>query len=166
MERLETRARKFDQTIFWRNVREYGASVIVAGVFALIAAHSKTRLEQVGNAIVSAGALWIIGFLWLMQRSKEAPLPESSGEAYKNALLSKYDRQILLLRTAWAWYVLPLSVGLVVSSLGNEHAPVMGYVLAGFMVVFGVAIGMVNWSAAKKVAAEKGELVRMMEGAE
>jgi hypothetical protein len=44
---------------------------------------------------------------------------ESSSEVYKEALLAMYDRQILLTRTAWAWYVLPCITGLVVASLAT-----------------------------------------------
>ncbi|MBK5295435.1 MAG: hypothetical protein JJE04_27630 [Acidobacteriia bacterium] len=166
MELVETRARRFERTIFWRNVREYVAAAIVAVVFALLASNVKTPLERVGYATVSAGALWVILFAWLMQRSRQAPLPESPGEAYKKALLAKYDRQILLTRTAWAWYVLPTTTGLVVASLGHDYAPAFGFVMAGFMLAVGVAIAILNWNAAKTLAAEKRELQRLLVGTE
>lgn len=102
-------------------------------------------------------------FMWSMQRSRPAPLPESSGEDYKKTLLARYDRQILLVRTAWAWYVLPLTTGLVVSSLGYDHAPEFGFVMAGIMLTFGIGIAILNWKAATKLVAEKRELQRLVE---
>lgn len=165
MELLQKRASRFERTIFWRNVCEYAAAAIVSVVFGLLAFIATSPLQQLGHAIVSAGALWIVVFLWSMQRSSSKPLPESSGEAYRNALLARYDRQILLLRTAGAWYVLPLTIGLVVSSLGNDHAPELGFVMAGIMVAFGIGITILNWKAATKLAAEKGEMQRLVEEA-
>jgi hypothetical protein len=164
MELVETRASTFERTIFRRNIREYVAAAIGAVVFALSAFNAATLLERVGYAMVSAGGLWVILFMWLMQRSGQAPLPESSGEVYGKALLVKYDRQILLTRTAWAWYVLPCITGLVVASLGHDHAPALGFMMAGFMVAVGVAIAILNWKAADALAAEKRDLQRLLEG--
>ena len=166
MKLVETRARKFDRTIFWRNIREYVAAAIGTVVFALFASNAATPLERVGYATVSVGGLWIVVFMWLMQRSGQAPLPESSGEVYKKALLVKYDRQILLTRTAWAWYVLPITAGLVVATLGHDHAPALGFVMASLMLAVGVAIAILNWQAAKALATEKRDLQRLLEGTE
>jgi hypothetical protein len=162
MELVESRARNFDRTILWRNVREYVAAAIGTVIFAFFAANAGNRLAQVGYALVAASGLWIILFLWLMQRTKRAPMPESSGEVYKKALLAKYDRQILLTRTAWAWYVLPGDTGLVIAALGYDHAPVLGYIMAGFFFICGVAVAIVNWQAANKIAGEKRDLERLM----
>jgi hypothetical protein len=165
MELVEMRARKFDQTIFWRNVREYVAAAIGVVVFALLASNASSHLERVGYAIGSAGGMWIIFFLWLMQRSGGVELQESSGELYEKALLVKYDRQILLTRTAWAWYVLPVTTGLVVQGLGYEHAPELGLAMACFFIAVGVVIAVVNWKAANALAAEKRDLQRLLQGA-
>jgi len=164
MEVVETRARRFERTIFWRNIREYVAAAVGAVVFTLWAFHVDTLLERVGYATVSAGGVWVILFMWLMQRSGQAPLPESSGEVYKEALLAMYDRQILLTRTAWAWYVLPCITGLVVASLGHDHAPMFGFMMASFLVAVGVAIALLNWKVSKTLAAEKRDLQRLLEG--
>jgi hypothetical protein len=162
MELVESRARNFDRSILWRNVREYVAAAIGTVIFAFFAANAGNRLEQVGYALVSASGLWTILFLWLMQRSRQAPVPESSGEIYTKALLAKYDRQILLTRTAWAWYVLPPITGLVIAALGYEHAPVLGYIMAAFFVISGVVLAGVNWHAANKIAIEKRDLVQLL----
>jgi hypothetical protein len=163
MELVESRARSFDRTILWRNIREYVAAAIGTVIFALFAANAGSRLEQAGYALVSASCLWIILFLWLMQRSRQTPIPESSGAFYTRALLAKYDRQILLTRTAWAWYVLPPITGLVIAALGYDHAPVLGYIMAGFFLVFGAVLAVVNWQAANKIAAEKRDLEQLLD---
>ena len=66
MELVETRASTFERTIFRRNIREYVAAAIGAVVFALSAFNAATFLERVGYAMVSAGGLWVILFMWLM----------------------------------------------------------------------------------------------------
>ncbi len=162
MELVERRKREFERIIYWRNVREYAACIIVAVTFAVFAWNARTPLQQIGHSIVSLSALWITGFLWLMQRSRQAPLPESSGKAYEEALLVKYERQILLTRTAWAWYVLPLTIGLLISSLGADHATVLGLAMTGFMLAAGAGIALLNWKASAKLAAEKRELEQLL----
>jgi hypothetical protein len=166
MRLVETRAKKFERKIFWRNAGEYIAGAMVTGMFALFAYHGTTTLERVGHSIVSASGLWIILFMWLMQKSGPEALPESPGEVYKKALLVKYDRQILLTRTAWAWYVLPPFTGVVIAIFGHSHSSAFSFALASFMVAFGVAVALLNRHAAKKIATEKHDLERLLEAAE
>ena len=89
-------------------------------------------------------------------------MQECSRELYEKALLVKYYRQILLTRTAGAWYVLPVTTGLVVQGLGYEHAPELGRAMASFFVAAGVVIAVVNWKAANTLAAEKEDLQRLL----
>lgn len=166
MAMVETRVRRFHRKIFWRNAREYAAAVMVAAVFALFAQHAETPVERVGHAIVSAGALWVLVFAWLMQRRGRAPLPESSTAAYKRELLMRYDRQILLTRNAWAWYVLPLASGLILASLGQNHAPGFKAVMVGLVAVVGVAVAILNRKAARAIEEEKRELEQLLEAGE
>ena len=161
MELVQERAKSFERTIFRRNIREYIAAAFVAVVFALMASIAKTAMERVGHIIVGAGAVWIMVFMWFMQRATQAPLPESSVEAYKEALLARYDRQILLTRTAWAWYVLPISTGLVTGALGHNIPLGARFTVAGFLLAVGAAIAIWNWKAATKLQAEKREMERM-----
>lgn len=163
---VEARARQFERRIFWRNAGEYVAAAVVAGIFAVLAHRSDAPLARLGHVIVSAGAVWILVFLWLMQRFRRAPSPESSTAAYKRALLAYYDRQVLLTRTAWAWYVLPLATGLVLASLGQGRSPAFGVLMAGVVLVVGVGIAILNWKAASKIEAEKRELERLLENGE
>ena len=164
MEMVEKQVIQLDRKVLRRNVREYAAAALVAVAFAAMASAADTLLAQIGNATVSAAGVWIILFLWWMHRSTPAPLPEASSDAYRNALLAKYDRQIFLTRTAWAWYVLPFTTGLVLASLGNDHNPKFGFVMAGFMAAVGVVIAMLNRRTAKMLAEEKHELERLLQG--
>lgn len=160
---VETRAKQFERRIFWRNAGEYLAAAVVAGLFALLAHRADAPLVRLGHLMLSAGAAWVLIFLWLMQRSRRMPSPESSTAAYKRALLAWYDRQILLTRNAWAWYVLPLGAGLVVSSLGQDHATGFKAVMAGLVVAVGVGVAILNRKAARNIEAEKHELERLLE---
>lgn len=165
MELVETRAKAFDRSIHNRNLREYLAASIMAVLFAFFAWNAPIPLLRIGFAIISVSCAWIVAFMWWMQRSGHAPLPESSGEVFKKELLAKYDRQILLTRTAWAWYVLPPTTGLVVVTLANDHSPrSFTFAMAAFMIIVGLAVAILNWRAASKLATEKRDLQRMLEG--
>jgi hypothetical protein len=166
MQQVEKRAKKMEGRVHARNIREYVAGALGAVVFGLLSWKGRGLAEQVGYGIVSASAVWVVFFLWWMQRSTEEALPEFSGEVYKRTVLDKYDRQILLTRTAWAWYVLPPITGLLVSSLGHDYASKFHLVMAGLLIAVGAGIAELNRRAAKALATEKRDLERLLEAAE
>ena len=167
MELVETRAKTFERIISQRNIVEYTVAVVMAVVCAFLASQGLPPLERAGYAFSSAACLWVILFMWLMQRPSQGLLLESPGEVYKKALLAKYDRQIVLTRTAWAWYVLPLATGQVIASVGDNHAAEpFGLVRAGVILSVGVVIAFVNWKASRMLTAEKQDLRQLLEETE
>jgi hypothetical protein len=167
MQLVEARAKSFERTIFWRNIREYAAAAVAGPLFLWLAYIGRDPIVRVGNFIVGASAIWILIFMWLMQRSRSGPPPESSGKDYQNRLLAIYDRQITLLKTAWLWYALPLTAGLALSTFGSARGSLSLRAGIGcLMVLFGIGLGVLNWNAAKRVAKEKEQLTSMLDSAE
>ena len=167
MQLVEARAKSFERTIFWRNIREYAAAAVAGPLFLWLAYIGRDPIVRVGNFVVGLGALWIMIFMWLMQRSRSSPPPESSGKDYQNRLVGMYDRQIRLLKTAWLWYALPLTAGLALSTFGSARGSlILRAGIACLMVLFGIGLGVLNWNAANRVAKEKEQLTGMLDSTE
>jgi hypothetical protein len=159
MELVETRAKTFERNVYWRNIREYIGAALATIIFGVLAYNASTLYMRVAFGTISAAGLWVILFLWLMHRSAPALLPELSSETYKRQLLATYDRQIMLTRTAWAWYVFPFTAGLLLVHFGNTHSPApLTFGIAGFTLLVGVGIAVLNFRAAKAIDAEKRDL--------
>jgi hypothetical protein len=65
-----------------------------------------------------ACGLWIIYFLVRYGRSSAPANPEQDFNAYRRALVERYDHQIQLLKSVKYWYLLPLWIGLMLGSTG------------------------------------------------
>jgi hypothetical protein len=103
--RLSDSVRQFDRRIFWRNVMEYGAGVIVVIWSAFQIASGERMLFA---PLTSMGAaLFILTYIWKQHRAIRPMDPLSSANDYRVALLDRLDRQIRLIRGVRYWYVLP-----------------------------------------------------------
>jgi hypothetical protein len=108
--RLAARAsmRRFDQTIFWRNFREYAAGVIFLpfGIWMIV-----TDVVGIGRAFGLTAIIcmaFTLGYLWWQHRGL-APLdPSANARAYQSAMLERLDKQIRLLGSVSYWYLMPL----------------------------------------------------------
>jgi hypothetical protein len=114
IETIRKRARAFERTIFWRDVREIGVALVMVPVFVWVAIQAQASpLLFAGFMLLAASNLFIAGRLWWSRHGSPRPAPEESVAAYGAALIAAYDRQIALLRTAGFWYVLPLYAGML-----------------------------------------------------
>jgi hypothetical protein len=114
----------FDRTVRIRNRIEISAALLVAAFFAYALWVQRNGLERLGSGIIVAGALWIVYYIRRHGTSPSEPFPDQAAAAYQRALVLKYEHQIQLLRNAKFWYLLPMYVGLLISSAGllREHA--------------------------------------------
>ena len=115
------RMKRFRQKIWLRDSIEIGAAVFTIIVFTvyLIAAHTITA--RIGCAIVILSLLFIIGTFIrnrVQQIDAGAPIKEAC-YGYKKEM----ERQISLLKNILFWYLLPLSLGLIVFVLGLALSP-------------------------------------------
>jgi hypothetical protein len=102
-----TQVWKFDQTILWRNFREYAAGLVLLVIFVRQAIWGADRL----GALVGVGCVgFVMLYLWWKHRGLQPLDPMLDLAAYREAALARYDAQIHLLETVTSWYLLPLLV--------------------------------------------------------
>ena len=135
---MKERSEEYDRTIFWRDVREIGAAVLVAGFFGWTAVSAETLLTRIGALIVVAAAGLIV---WKLRATRESGEDEMAGRPVAERLKAEIERvedQIRLLENVLWWYLAPMGAGLVVmvASGGIEgwFEPVY---LGGLVVFFG-----------------------------
>jgi hypothetical protein len=110
---LPARLGTFERAIERRNRREMAAGLLAMTVFAFYAWLFDSVLVRLGCALVIAGMAFV---LWQLQRrAAGARLPPERwgapcGDFYRGELVRQRDA----LRSAWAWYVLPMIPGTVV----------------------------------------------------
>lgn len=96
---------RFDQTLFWRNAREYAAGIVLLVVFLGQLVMGDDRI----GALVGIGSVgFVIGYLWWKHRGLQPLDPAADVITYRAALLARVDDQIRLLRSVTYWYLLPL----------------------------------------------------------
>jgi len=96
---------RFDQTLFWRNAREYAGGIVLLVVFLGQLVLGNDRI----GALVGIGSVgFVIGYLWWKHRGLQPLDPAADVIAYRAALLARVDDQIRLLRSVTYWYLLPL----------------------------------------------------------
>jgi hypothetical protein len=110
----------FDRRVAARDRRETLASLVVAVLFGVAAWVQTNPLQRAGSLMAVAAAIWIV-FHIRRNRTHVAPdpLPDQSLTSYRQALVSKIDHQIRLLKTAKFWYVLPLYMAVLVIMAGS-----------------------------------------------
>lgn len=118
VEELRRRAGKFERTVYWRNVREYGASLLVAGVLAYLFATTQDGLSRLSFGLFIAALLWIVVQLHRKGSSKKLPngVDTLTGLRFYRTEL---ERQLETVSSVWSWYLAPLVPGLVVYTIGN-----------------------------------------------
>ncbi len=137
VEELRRRARRFERRIAWRNLREYAAGALVAGVFGSCAWTAPALLVRLGSVLVIAGVLFALATLHVRGASGSAPAELAFSpclEFHRRQL----ERQRELLRGVWTWYLLPpvpgLAVflaGLLAWTLAQPNAPAHRPLIAG-----------------------------------
>jgi hypothetical protein len=106
--------KRFDTTIFWRNMREYAAGLVLMVVFGWQAVAGEDRVRHV---ISFACVSFVMGYLWWRHRGVPVPDPAADARVYQAAMLERVDRQIRLLKTVRYWYLLPLYVPVTLQSI-------------------------------------------------
>lgn len=142
--------KKFDRTIFWRDVRELIACAVVALAFGLFLFSVKPMMARVGCAITIAGAAFIA---WRLVSSKRKAGPEIADAPVLQALRReklKVEIQIGLLRSVWWWYLLPVLGGATIFAFGMQPDAKKRMILGGTFLFVGVVIHWVNQLAVRK----------------
>lgn len=136
---VKERSEEYDRTIFWRDVREIGAAVLVGGLFGWWAVSAEALLARIGALIVVAGAALVV---WKLRRARGPDAEELAGRPVRERLeaeLEKVETQIELLESVLWWYLGPVGLGLVVIVLsGGVEGWFEPVYLTGLVAFFGV----------------------------
>jgi hypothetical protein len=119
LHQLEQRTRRFDRTIWFRDLRETAAGLLITVVYLWFALHAGSMLERVADLWLAACGVWIASFLLRYSRLSRKPAPEQTLAVYRRELVERYDRQIRLSKSVKYWYVLPLWAGLMLSEAAH-----------------------------------------------
>jgi hypothetical protein len=118
LEDLRKKMNKFDRRIFWRNVREYAAGVMVIAAFGFYEWRLHGLLLRVGSGLMIAGTLYV-----MYQIHRRASLQSASADLGLSTCIQFHrkslERQRDALRTVWSWYLLPFVPGFAVFLLGS-----------------------------------------------
>lgn len=153
---IQTRARKFQSQIFWRNLREYIATFAVCVIFGVFAARSDNTWLRLGCLLIIAAALFVSAFLFLNGRSNRSVAPDAAAchDFHREALL----RQRNLLRGVWLWYLAPFLPGLILFMWGQGQQEgvtlLRSGLVAGFVAFVFLGIGLLNQWAARRLQKE------------
>lgn len=108
---VERNKRSLQRTIFWRDVGEVGASILVATAFVF--------LGTIGFGwpfyVAAVSAAWVGGFMVvdrILQR-RNAPAFHEPLVACIHSSLAQVNHRIWLLSNVFWWYLLPIGVGLL-----------------------------------------------------
>ncbi|MCX6543204.1 MAG: hypothetical protein NTV05_02180 [Acidobacteria bacterium] len=164
---IRRHARKLETRVFWRNVREYVACALVVACFGYYTSVFHSTLIRAGCGLVIVGALFVVFTLHKKGAAQTVPA-ELAFRTCVSFHRKELERQRDLLRSVWAWYLLPFVPGMIVFLLGlcaltmqQPHTPehartiviVFALTAAGCALVF-VGIGRLNQWAARRLQHE------------
>jgi hypothetical protein len=143
------RAHSLARAVGRRNRREVLAGAVAIAAFAFFFWRSEGALLRLGNGLLVAGVVFVLVQLRARAGGLQA---DRLGDACVRFLRSELVRQRDALRSAWAWYVLPLVPGMAIFLWGvatevrggPAHALWLGVVIAATFI--GVAV-LNRWAA-------------------
>ena len=167
VEELRRRAGKFERGIYWRNVREYVASLLVVGLLAYFFATTQDVLSRVSFGLFMAAILWIVVQLHLKGSSKKLPngVDTVTGLRFYRAQL---ERQLEALTSVWSWYLAPLVPGFVVYTIGHalKVPRLASWVGLALMDLAVAAMFVFIWRMNQKAARCLQRMIKELNGAE
>ena len=102
----------FRSTIFWRDVREVGTSLIMVPIWIVMGIWMALPWSWY---LTVPAMLWIAGFMLVdrMRHSQDKVVPGESVLSSANRSLAQVEHQIWLLRNVFWWYLLPPSISIM-----------------------------------------------------
>jgi len=141
---------KIDRQIKWRNIAEIGASIFVIFIFSRIAFNAKDGLVKFGAALVIPAAIFIIYKLISVQNKRK---PNGIALSIKDQLIHRKNyliKEKALLKNIFYWYILPLTIPMILISIGSSVFFIATFLYLCLVVGFSYFIFWLNQKAAKK----------------
>ncbi len=140
---VRVKSRAFARSIFWRDVREVLASLLVAGVFGNVAwqAHREGAVSWPAWLAASLGlgvGLYFLIDRWIMRRRATPQGKDLRTEL--NRAVDEVQHQIWLLRNVAWWYLAPLALSTILFAVqltffGPEDTPVWSKILLWIIII-------------------------------
>jgi hypothetical protein len=168
-EEFRMKINKFERRIFWRNLREYAAGVVVIAAFGYYEWRLPGLLLRVGSGLMIAGVLYAMYQIHRRASLRSAPADlglSTCIQFHRKSL----ERQRDALRTVWSWYLLPFVPGFAVFMIGSTarqwaaHQGSLGHLVISSLVSPGIvaavffAIWKLNRRAAERLQTQIDEL--------
>lgn len=120
--RLASESARFQRTIFWRDAREWAATILIAGAFLYTAfAPQHIHWPMIAAAIVACIPMSYVA----LRAKKHAARPAENVAGHLRDSIAQVQNQIELLRSVARWYLAPLAVsGLIFLLDGLFTAPI------------------------------------------
>jgi small-conductance mechanosensitive channel len=122
VEELRRRAGRFERKIRWRNIREYVASLIAAGLMGYFYITAHDVASRVTFALFIAAMLWIVIALHRMGSARRTPhdVDTLTTQQFYRAEL---ERQLAVVKNVWWWYLAPMVPGMIGCSVSYIMKP-------------------------------------------
>ena len=106
--RLAGESMRFKRTIFWRDVREWLATILLAGGFLYIA----FRDDHIHWPMIAAAVIVCLPMTYVALRRPKRPIPETAAQLgdHLRASIAEVRYQLELLRSVARWYLAPIAV--------------------------------------------------------
>lgn len=140
---------KFESTIFWRDLQEIIAAVIVIAAFSCMLLLDFPALCRVGMVIIILGAAGVIIVLLRASRCTpaQADLPL---RGYCQTEQQRVEQQIYLLRHVVVWYLAPIGIGILLIIFGLPLPVVLQAITGAAAILFCWVIHRANQAAVQK----------------
>jgi len=139
---MKQKMKKFGRTLFWRDMREVIACLVVIRYFLPSVFGNFSTLSRAGCLVVVLGALYVI-FKLFQARRKQPQVSEAA--PVKEFLLNqraKVGWQIGLLKSVLWWYILPFYIGGVMFIFGMK-SPLWGKL--SFTLIYALVCAGIWW---------------------
>ena len=137
LDTLPDHARVFQKMIWWRNARETLGAAVVLLLNMRDLWRADGQLARTGNALIIAGMLFIIWYLYFRAGSRAVP-----GQAEAKDVLRFHQREIArqrdILRAVPLWYLLPFVPGMLAITASKWETSSAAGALIGVPVIIGV----------------------------
>jgi hypothetical protein len=153
---VQRNQRHFENTIFWRDIREAGIGLLLVAVFLYFGI--KSGLWPL--YLLAILCLWVSVFIVVdrILQKRRQPCPSDSLFGFVNSSLDQINHQIWLLRNVLWWYVAPIGVGLIIWFSSRSS-------LLDIVVVIFLSLGVYwlnQWAIRKELAPRKHELEELL----
>ena len=122
VEELRRRAGKFERKIRWRNIREYIASLVAAGLMVYFYVGAHDVASRVTFALFLAAMLWIVIALHYMGSAKRTPADVDTLTTHQ-FYRAELERQLTVVKNVWWWYLAPLVPGCIACTVSYVMEP-------------------------------------------